>query len=499
MKRRSSGILMHITSLPSPFGIGDLGPNAYAFADFLHRTKQSFWQILPLSPTIPDGHSPYNSSSAFAGNALLISPELLVRDGLLDKSDLADIPDFSEKEVLFEKASAYKQSLLKKAYDRYKSSFEQYDSAIIEFSAASSGWLPSYTAFAALKSRFRNKSWDQWEEAIRDRNPDAFNELGKQFQDKMLYETFLQFLFDGQWRALKAYCNKLGIQIIGDMPYYINYDSADVWAHPELFKLDRRKRPLVISGVPPDYFSKNGQLWGNPVYNWENLRETGYAWWLRRLKRNLELFDLVRIDHFRGLVGYWEVPAQAKTAMKGKWVPCPVEDFFNTVFKHMFNPPLIAEDLGMITPDVKIAIRNLGFPGMRVLQFAFGSDPASSPHIPHRVPENTVYYTGTHDNNTILGWYREELSPVSRKKIEDYIGKRVAERNIHWDLVRLLMMSTAKTVVFPVQDILGLGSEARMNRPATVSGNWKWRLAPGILTRSVENKLKSLTEISGRD
>ncbi len=498
MKRRGSGLLLHITSLPSPYGIGDLGPDAYAFAEFLHRTRQSFWQILPLSPTIPSGHSPYNGSSAFAGNPLLISPDFLVREGLLDRADLRHKPDFPANTVRFEKVLEYKEALLRKAYAKYRSNYERYDSAILEFSAGSTGWLPAYTAFAALRKHFRGKPWNEWGRALRERDPDALKALGQPMLDSLHYETFLQYIFRSQWNALKSYCNKLGIRIIGDTPYYVSYDSADVWTNPEIFKLDRNRKPLVVSGVPPDYFSATGQLWGNPVYDWDRLKQTGYRWWLQRLKRNFELFDLVRIDHFRGLVSYWEVPAREKTAIRGRWVDCPVDDFFNMVFRHIPHPALIAEDLGLITADVREAIRRLDFPGMRVLQFAFGGDPAASPHIPHRLDENLFYYTGTHDNNTILGWFRKEASADSKKQLERYIGKRTSGRDLNWDMIRLTMMSIAATVIIPVQDILGLGADARMNKPATPSGNWKWRLAPGMLTRTVEEKLRDLTEIYGR-
>jgi 4-alpha-glucanotransferase len=312
-------------------------------------------------------------------------------------------------------------------------------------------------------------------------------------------QKFRQYLFFRQWRALKDYCNGFGVSVMGDLPCYVHHDSADVWGNPSLFKLDEKGNPSFVSGVPPDYFSRTGQLWGNPVYDWGALRKSRYAWWVSRVRHNLKLFDLVRIDHFRGLVAYWEVPAKNRTAARGKWVPAPAGDFFHAITKKVPQSALVAEDLGFITPDVRSILDRYGFPGMRVLLFAFDSGGGSQHHAPHSYVKRDYAYTGTHDNNTIRGWYREELSPESRKKIEDYIGKRVTERNIHWDLIRILMMSTAKSVVFPVQDILGLGSEARMNRPATVSGNWKWRLAPGILTRSVENKLKSLTEISGRD
>lgn len=498
MHRRGSGLLLHITSLPSPYGIGDLGPSAYAFADFLHRTGQSFWQVLPLAPTIPEDHSPYNGASAFACSPLLISPDLLVKDGLLDRADTKDHPDFPPGEVDFQGVLEYKRKLFRKAYENYKADFERFDSALIEFSVGSSGWLPAYAVFAALKDHFQGRTWSDWSKPLRDRNPDALKALGGPLLERVHRETFLQFIVADQWRQLKAYCNKLGIRIVGDMPYYVNYDSADVWANPGLFKLGRGKRPTVVSGVPPDYFSATGQLWGNPVYDWDRLKETGYRWWLQRLRRNLELFDIVRIDHFRGFVAYWEVPAKEKTAVKGKWVACPTEDFFNTVFKHFSRPALVAEDLGFITADVREAIHDLGFPGMRVLLFAFGDDPAGSPHSPHRLCENLLYYTGTHDNNTVLGWYREEASAEAKAKLNLYLGKRTSERDIHWDFIRLGMMSIAQMIIIPVQDLLGLGAEARMNRPATASGNWKWRLAPGALTGAIADKLKALTEIYGR-
>lgn len=497
--KRGSGILLHVTSLPSPYGIGDMGPGAYKFADFLHRTKQSYWQILPLSPTISESHSPYNGSSAFACNPLLISPDFLVRDGFLSRNDLAGRPDFPEEEVRFSAVLDYKEGLFRKAYDNYSKNFRECDAAMGEFCLESRDWLPAYASFSALKMKFGDTGWTRWKKGFRDKKPDALDKLGQEVLERIHFETFLQFIFARQWKSLKLYCNKLGIKVIGDMPYYVSHDSADVWTHPEIFKLNGRGEPTVVAGVPPDYFSSNGQLWGNPVFNWSRLKETGYAWWLRRFKRNLDLFDILRVDHFRGMVAYWEVPAKEKTAVKGRWVSCPVDDFFNTLFRHSPDPPLIAEDLGLITPDVREAIRELGFPGMRVILFAFGENPPASPHIPHRHERNCVVYTGTHDNNTVLGWFQDEVSPEAREKLFMYLGRRVPAGEVSWELIRLAMMSVARTVILPMQDVLGLGGQSRMNHPATVSGNWKWRLSPRSVTRSVEQKLLRETEIFGRD
>jgi 4-alpha-glucanotransferase len=497
MKRRGSGILLHVTSLPSPFGIGDMGPWAYRFVDFLAESGQTFWQILPLNPTDPAHcNSPYHSFSAFACNPILISPERLVEDGLLEDRDIKPVPDFPLRRVDHRALIEYKGRLLKKAYDRFKmgKGHHQYE----EFCTKNVHWLEDFAFFVGLKSRFAGKTWNEWPRDIRDREPNALESIGREFADQIEMAKFVQFIFSVQWNALRHYCNERGVQIIGDIPIYVNHDSVDLWAHPELFKLDPNKKPYVVSGVPPDYFSETGQLWGNPIYRWEVLRETGYDWWVKRIARTLRLYDFVRIDHFRGFVAYWEVPADEKTAINGKWVDGPVMDFFNHLTRKFSSLPIIAEDLGLITPDVREVITHFEFPGMKLLLFAFGEDLATNPYIPHNLVRNCIAYTGTHDNNTVRGWFENEMTPGERERLFRYLGREVPPEDIHWELVRLVMMSVANTAIFPMQDILGLGEEARMNRPATRDGNWEWRLSADWRTPDIAAKLYEITETYGR-
>jgi 4-alpha-glucanotransferase len=497
MKRRGSGILLHLTSLPSPFGIGDMGPWAYRFADFLSEAKQSFWQILPLNPTDADhGNSPYHSISAFACNVWLISPELLVQDGLLAESDLESSPDFPQDRLDYRAVYAYKKALFVRAYQRFQTERDSHDYE--RFCLENAYWLDDFALFLALKSRFNGQVWVEWPEGIRDRKPEALESLKKELMEKLEKEKFLQYIFFKQWIALKEYCNQRGIQIFGDMPIYVDYDSADLWKHPELFKLDQQKKPYVVAGVPPDYFSETGQLWGNPIYRWDMMKKNGYDWWIGRIRHNLELFDLVRIDHFRGIVAYWEVPAAENTAINGRWIEAPAMDFFNHVAKKFPYLPIIAEDLGIITPDVREVMQHFDLPGMKLLLFAFGEDLPTNPYIPHNIPKNCVAYTGTHDNNTARGWFEKEATSEDKKRLFRYLGRKVAAEELHWELIRLVMMSAADMAILPMQDLLGLGEEARMNRPATREGNWLWRLEADQLTPSLSTKLREMTQIYGR-
>ncbi|MBW1818346.1 MAG: 4-alpha-glucanotransferase [Deltaproteobacteria bacterium] len=497
MLGRSSGILLHITSLPSPFGVGDLGPWSYRFADFLARAGQRFWQILPLSPTdTAHGNSPYHSNSAFALNPLFISPELLVRDGLLSESDLeADFP-FPGGRVDYAVAGAFKDQLLKKAYVRILDG--EKGRALARFREENVSWVEDFALFKALSSRYNNKMWGNWPVELRDRHPDALSKAREELRDPVEKEIFYQYVFYDQWMSLKQYCNDRGILVIGDLPFYVDYDSADLWSHPELFKLDETKRPYVGAGVPPDYFSETGQLWGNPIYRWDVLKESGYAWWLARLRRNFELFDMVRIDHFRGLVAYWEVPSGEKSAINGKWEAGPAEDFLEAVFREFPGAPLIAEDLGYITPDVTAVMERFGLPGMKLLLFAFGPDLPTNPYAPHNLVKNCLVYTGTHDNNTAGGWFEKEASPEEKERLSRYAGRTLAPESAARELVRLAMMSVADTAIIPMQDILSLGAEARMNVPATPRGNWEWRLTEEQLTPEVADELRRMTEIYGR-
>ncbi len=497
MKRRGSGILLHITSLPSSFGIGDLGSSACRFADFLEETKQSFWQVLPLNPTNPYcGNSPYHSTSGFAGNPILISPDILVQEGLLNKADLEPLPKFPIAKVSYSKVINFKKKLFTVAYNRFKKT--KNEKKYKQFCSINRYWLEDYALFVSTKAHFKGKSWSEWPYEIKERQPKALQSMKEKLDDEIEMAKFLQYIFFQQWLSLKGYCNRKNIQIFGDIPIYVVYDSADVWAHPELFKLDKERRPVTVAGVPPDYFSETGQLWGNPVYNWDVLKEKGYDWWIHRMKHNSELFDLVRVDHFRGFVAYWEVSAKEKVATKGKWIKAPALEFFNTLTKKFPNLPIIAEDLGVITPDVIEVKEHFGFPGMKILLFAFGDGLPKNPFIPHNLEKHCVLYTGTHDNSTIRGWFEREISIEDKKRLFQYLGRRVPAKELHWELIRMAMMSVANTVIFPMQDILGLGERHRMNRPARKQGNWQWRLLAKQLTPNMSEKLLKMTEIYGR-
>jgi 4-alpha-glucanotransferase len=497
MQQRGGGVLLHVTSLPSHSGIGDLGPEAYAFADFLAASKQKYWQILPLNPTdLACDNSPYHSFSAFAFNSLLISPELLIEDGLLERRDVGSFPILPKESVDFRSVIPFKTKILFSAYERFEKRVNKqgYD----KFCEDNAFWLDDYSLFVALKSRLRGQPWHKWPKEIRDRQPTAIDAVRVDLAHEIQREKFLQHVFYKQWTGLKNYCHQKKIQVIGDIPIYVVHDSADVWAHPEIFRLGKDKKPEVVAGVPPDYFSKTGQLWGNPLYRWDVLRQKKYDWWVKRMAHNLRLFDWVRIDHFRGFVGYWEIPAKAKTAIHGRWVKAPAMDFFKTM-KQRFQPlPIVAEDLGIITPDVKEVMDFFAFPGMKVLLFAFGDNNPEHPYLPHTYGKNCLVYTGTHDNNTVQGWFKVEAKPEDKKRLFRTIGRTVPQKEIHWEFIRLGAMSTANTFIVPMQDVLGLGEHARMNRPATTKGNWRWRLLPEQLTSSLTGRLREITEASGR-
>jgi len=497
MKRRASGILTHITSLPSSFGIGDLGPGAHEFVEFLSQAGQSYWQILPLNPTDSAyDDSPYHSVSAMASNPLLISPEWMLRDGLLEKDELEPIPDFSEDKVDFSLVIPYKERLFEAAFQRFQKQIPQDD--FLRFCERNSGWLDDFALFKVLKGEFSQKKWSEWPSEFRDRDNRALREFSQEHEDKIQKEKFLQYLFMRQWNELKDLCRKRDIHVIGDIPIYVDYDSADVWSHPRFFKLDDRKQMEVVSGVPPDYFSKTGQLWGNPLYDWEEIKRTDFKWWISRLDRVLEMCDMVRIDHFRGLVAFWEVHASEKTAVNGKWVEAPVREFFEKLSKRYLHLPFIAEDLGIITPDVREVMGHFSLPGMKVLLFAFGEDDPDHPYLPHNYKENYVVYTGTHDNNTVRGWFENEAGEDEKARLCRYTGKKVREEEVNWDLIRLALSSVADTVIIPIQDVLGLGQEARMNRPATNQGNWKWRMSGGHIEAARTTPLKDLTRLYAR-
>ena len=494
---RGNGILLHVTSLPSAYGIGDFGPAAYRFVEALERARQHYWQILPLNPTRARyGNSPYSSPSAFALNTLLISPELLARDGFIDPEDLEPHPDLPEDRVAFEAVAWYRERLLGLAHRRFCESEPESDYE--SFCTRAAWWLDDHALFVALKAHFRGQEWNRWPEEIRGRQPEALEDMRRRLADKIRKETFLQYLAARQWSALRRYCAGRGIQVIGDIPIYVAYDSVDVWQNPGIFKLDDNLRPTVVAGVPPDMFSKTGQLWGNPIYDWALLRDRGYDWWVNRIARAGELYDLFRIDHFRAFANYYEVPAGDTTAENGTWVDGPGTDFFEVLARRFPCFAIVAEDLGANTPAVQELLDRFGFPGMKILLFAFGAELPGSAHAPHNYVPNLICYTGTHDNNTARGWFEEEASEEDKQRFFAYIGREVAADEVHRELVRLAMTSVARASIIPVQDLLGLSAAARMNYPSTTSGNWEWRMTPVEFAGAPFEWLHNLTVLSGR-
>jgi len=496
--KRASGVFLHITSLPSKFGIGELGSQAYQFAELLAQAGQSYWQVLPLCPTARIHHySPYSSLSAFAGNSLLISGELLYRDGFLAGKELQNIPQFPEGRIDYYHVVQHKTKLFDSAFERFKSKPKKPD--YLSFCSENAGWLDDFAIFSALRKLFQFKAWCDWPKDLKNRKSKALESVKEKLRDRIEREKFLQYIFFRQWFSLKNYCNRRGIRIIGDVPIYVAYDSADVWAHPEIFKLTAEKKRRFVSATVPDYFSRTGQIWGHPVYDWRELKRKGYYWWIQRIRHNLFLFDMVRIDHFRGFVAYWQVRAGAKTAANGKWVKGPAENFFKELFKHFRRSRFIVEDLGHITPRVREYIKKYRLRCTRVLLFAFDGDSAKNPHLPENHVKNCVVYTSTHDSNTVRGWFDNEAKPQQKKKLFDYLGHKAAADKIHLEFIRLASSSAAEIVIIPVQDLLGLGQQGRMNRPATNRGNWSWKLKFGQITPTATEELAKLTVIHGRD
>ncbi len=488
--------MLHITSLPGGYGIGDLGPSAYEFADFLADAKQSFWQVLPLNSLAPGGGgSPYSAISAFAGNTLLISPDALRKQGLLKKEDI-NPPHFSKK-VDFDAVAAFKKCLFEKAFSDFIQDHKKAHSAFEIFCSENKSWLDDYAVFCALREHFDGRPWYEWPKRYRDRQKNYLRSMDFQFRRAVEREKFLQYIFFTQWFALKQYCNQRGISIIGDIPLYVGHDSADVWVHRETFELTSSGKPTVVAGVPPDAFSKTGQRWGNPIYDWQRLKKNRYSWWMARMRHNLETCDIVRIDHFIGLVSYYEIPARRQDATKGKWRKGPGDHFFGTLFEQIPFAPIIVEDLGPATAGVKETMRRFGLPGMNILQYAFRGDFAKTPHIPHNHLKNSVTYPGTHDHNTIKGWFEKEMSPQQKRNLFAYLGHKVGADNISWGLIRLAMSSVSDLVVISMQDVLALGADARMNTPATTKGNWKWRMQTRCSVKTCRN-LAALTDIFGR-
>lgn len=500
MKDRRGGIFLHLTSLPGPCGIGDLGPTAYGFADFLVAAGQRLWQVLPLTPTtLKCGSSPYTSPSAFAGNPLLISPEHMARDGFLAPSDLDGLDQGMGTQDVTDYVSATqaKSRLLDRAHERFREQGIRREE-FQRFCQAHAFWLEDHALYTALKERFEDQNWSEWPVELRDRHHEALRDWRVQLQTHIEKEMLTQFIFFDQWHALKAYCNQRGIQILGDAPIYVSLESSDVWAHPDIFRLDGARLPTHVAGVPPDYFSSTGQLWGNPLYDWEALAQRGFDWWVRRIGHYLGLFDMVRLDHFRGFLGYWEIPFGEKAAVNGCWRTAPGGDFFATLHGRFPHLPIIAEDLGTITADVREFMTRQGYPGMNVLLFAFMGDVATSPHAPHNYIRHSVTYTGTHDNNTVRGWLRREAQPHEKENLARYLGYPVQESTVTSGLVRMALMSVANLAIIPMQDLLGLNEEARMNTPSISMGNWRYRLKGQHITKELIQGLRELTILFGR-
>lgn len=474
--KRRSGILLHITSLPSRFGIGDLGPEAHRFADFLRQAKQRVWQVLPLNP-ITVGDSPYFSPSAFAGNFLLISPEKMVEDGWLQPGQIELPHSFSDEKVDFGEVRKLKLGFLRKAFAQASLLNTEYK----KFCDGNSYWLEDFSLFTALKESYEGAVWTNWPQEARNREVKFLNDQKVKLQEAIEFEKFVQYIFFEQWKSFKEYCNHQGVEIFGDLPIYVTHDSSDVWSNPENFKLDLDGNPLWVAGVPPDCFSETGQLWGNPVYNWDVLKNNSYDWWIQRLRFNLEIMDIMRIDHFRGFVAAWEVPAGDKTAIKGSWQSVPGDDFFSKVLEQFPEATIVAEDLGLITDEVRALMNRCGFPGMKILLFAFDSDLKTNPYLPHNHIENGVVYTGTHDCNTVKGWFSHDLSPGQKANLFEYLGKEIKGEEISEELVRQALMSPARLVILPMQDVLGLDESARFNFPGTTESNWQWRMQADYL------------------
>ncbi|MCU0509260.1 MAG: 4-alpha-glucanotransferase [Anaerolineae bacterium] len=493
---RASGVLCHPTSFPSRFGIGDLGRGAYQFIDWLATAKQQLWQVLPLGPT-GYGDSPYQCFSAFAGNPMLISPEGMAHSGLLPHSALSAAPDFPGDRVDFGPVIGYKQGLLRAAYEHFKANATREQRAgYAWFQDESASWLPDYALFMAIKAQHGGGSWHDWPRALRLREAAALAAARAELADEVGYHAFLQWVFWDQWSALKARAAENGIRIIGDVPIFVAEDSADVWANPEQFKLDEEGNPTVIAGVPPDLFSASGQRWGNPHYNWEQMRADGYRWWIDRVKQTLKFVDIARIDHFRGFAAAWEIPADEETAIAGKWIKAPGRELFVALRDAIGELPFIAEDLGVITPDVDALRLEFDLPGMKILQFAFGMELAPK-YLPHNYESNSIVYPGTHDNNTTVGYYWEpERTELERHYIRRYL--RTDAHDIAWDFIWAAWSSASDQAVATLQDVMSLGAEARMNFPSRASGNWHWRYTEPMLASHLAYRLADLTEIYER-
>lgn len=487
---RKSGILLHISSLPSDYGIGTMGKEAYKFVDFLKTAKQTLWQILPVGPT-SYGDSPYQSFSTNAGNPYFIDLDTLCEEGLLKKSDYSQIKWGTDAERTdYEAIYNNRFKVLRKAFDSFKTGDL---TAFNEFLQKNEKWISNYALFMSIKDTMNGKSWLDWDDNLRKRDPHSLWEFKSTHEDDVMFWEFLQFKFFEQWNKLKKYANENGISIIGDIPIYVALDSAEVWVYPDLFELDENLMPTAVAGCPPDAFSPTGQLWGNPLYNWEKHREFGYNWWIDRIKSATTLYDIVRIDHFRGFEGYYSIPYGHETAENGKWLKGPGMDLFNAVKNELGDLPIIAEDLGFLTEDVHELLKNSGFPGMKVLEFAFDPKEESS-YLPHKYNQNSVVYVGTHDNNTVNGWIKE-LDKATLDFCKKYLD---AEDDLVWKLIKTAMSSVSETAVIQMQDYLELGEAARMNTPSTSGGNWQWRMNKKALTKKLAEKIADITRTYGR-
>lgn len=487
---------MPVFSLPNSSTIGDLGAGAYRFVDFLKSAEQSIWQLLPMGPAAR-GNSPYSSYSAFAGSPLFISAEELVKQGLLTESDIAQNQTQAiGNNVDYLVARQAKKTMLTTAFENFRNADQTLRHQFDEFCDSNSSWLEDFVLYEAIAEECSDYDWSHWEPDLVHREEHAILTAKERLAEPMQLSRFEQFLFHQQWHALKRYANERGIRIYGDMPIFVAFESADVWANQSLYQLGDDGRPVVVAGVPPDYFSETGQMWGNPLYAWDRHAESGYAWWIRRLKQALEMFDLLRLDHFRGFESYWEIPANAEDARSGRWVPAPGDALFGAVREALGNVPIVAEDLGLITDEVHHLRDRLGFPGMRVLQFGFEhhNDPY---HRPEAYPEDSVAYTGTHDNETIMGWYHRRLNSGISQEIVSTLLSGDPER-VHLELIQAVMHSAAHTVIIPIQDLLGLGNEARVNTPGEPDGNWAWRCSDHSLNSDTADTLRGLTIASNR-
>ena len=496
MFERSSGILFHPTSLPGKYGIGTLGKEAYAFIDFLKKSRQKLWQIFPLGPT-GYGDSPYQSFSSFAGNPYLIDFDLLIEAHLLSEEDLRDV-FFGDNEEYIDYGAIYNQKypLLRKAYENFKSSDNHEMKENLEhFKRENASWLNDYSLYISLKNHFNGLPWNEWAHDIKNREHGAMEHYRNELADDIEYHNFIQFLFFKQWGDVKRYANENGIKIIGDIPIFVAADSSDAWANREIFLFDEERKPVKVAGVLPDDFSATGELWGNPLYNWQKLKETNYSWWVERVRANLSTCDIIRIDHFRGFEAYWAVPYGDDTAINGQWEPGPGIDLFNAIKSQLGELPIIAEDLGLMTQGVIDLREATGFPGMKILGFAFDSGEEND-YLPHTYTKNCVVYTGTHDNDTLIGWF-QKAKEEDRQFARDYLNSR-SDDEIHWDAIRGAWSSVASMAISPVQDFLGLGSEARINTPGVAAGNWQWRLRHGVLTDELAERIAKLTRVYSR-